>query len=82
MESVSSIFAALGGVTAVAAMLGAPLGTISAWKTRDSIPSEYWDALVAAAQKRGLVEITFELLAKLSARRRTGAESPAQAVNQ
>ena len=45
-------------------------GNTRIWKQRDSIPSSYWEAVVAAAGKRGLAGITYELLARLAARKR------------
>lgn len=70
MESASDIIESLGGVTAVAAALSVPLGTASAWKTRDSIPPEYWETLVAEAVRRGIEGVTLDLLARIAARRR------------
>lgn len=53
----------LGGPTALSTSLGAPLGTVSAWSTRNSIPPEYWPALVSLAGTLGKTEVTFEALA-------------------
>ena len=73
MDSVAAIFEGLGGVTAVAEMLGSPLGTVSAWKSRDSIPAEYWSRLIAAAKARGVDGVSYEALAQIAARRRSAA---------
>lgn len=67
MQSVSDVIEAVGGVTAVSRALGKPVGTVSAWKTRESIPSEQHAALVDAAQALGRHDVTFELIARLHA---------------
>lgn len=57
----------LGGPTAVSSQIGVPLGTVSAWSTRKSIPPEYWPALVSLAGTLGKAEISFETLAHMAA---------------
>lgn len=69
MDSVAAIFSAFNGVTAVADMLGLPLGTVSAWKSRESIPSQYWRKLVDAAARLKIAGVTYEALAKIAATR-------------
>lgn len=76
--SINDLFAALGGYTAVAEAASVPVGTASAWKTRGSIPPEYWPAVVKAAAERGRSDITFEALANIAASRRP-ARDPAPA---
>lgn len=66
--SLADIFAALGGNSNVARLLGVGASAISEMKRRGRIPAEYWRDLVAAAQQRERPEITFELLATLHAR--------------
>lgn len=66
MKSVSDVIDALGGVTAASTALKLPLGTVSAWKTRNSIPFEYWDRIVAIAKRRGEGDLTFEALAGIA----------------
>ena len=39
MDTLSEIIAAQGGVTKFASDLGLPLGTVSAWKTRNCVPA-------------------------------------------
>ncbi len=73
MDSVADIFDRLGGVTAVAAMLDSPLGTVSAWKSRDSIPAEHWSKLIGAAVARGVEGVSYEALARIAAARRKPA---------
>lgn len=76
VQTASDIIKELGGPNAVAAGIGAPLGTVSAWSTRDSIPSDYWSSLVKFAAVRGKDEISYELLAGLAAQRRANRDSP------
>ncbi|WP_394072624.1 carph-isopro domain-containing protein [Roseixanthobacter glucoisosaccharinicivorans] len=73
MKSVAEILDGLGGVTSVSDGLGLPLGTVSAWKTRASIPSRHWDGLVRLARSRRLRGVTFRLLGRLH----SGEESAA-----
>ena len=49
--------------------------TARAWKAR-GIPSEYWQRVMAAAEKRMIVGVTYELLASLAARRLTDRKAP------
>lgn len=68
MLTVPQIIDELGGAATLAAKLGLPLGTVSAWKTRASIPSERWVAIVSQAASAGKEGITLEALAELAAR--------------
>lgn len=56
-----------------AADLGVKLSTVNVWKHRDSIPSGYWEAIVAAAQGRGFLCVTYAALARIAAARRVRA---------
>jgi hypothetical protein len=67
--SVSDIFSAFGGNTAVARVLGVGPSTTSEMKRRGRIPAEYWCDLVDAAQRQNIPRITLETLAKLHARK-------------
>lgn len=40
MQDISKIIAGNGGVTKVAAAMGIPIGTVSAWMTRNSVPAD------------------------------------------
>jgi hypothetical protein len=71
--SVSDVFAALGGNSSVARLLGVGASTTSEMKRRGRIPAEYWRDLIAAAQRQGRPEITLEVLAKLHARKPTAS---------
>lgn len=46
---------------------------------RDAIPSEYWPAVVEAAKHREFVGVSLELLASLSAAKRTAARKSTEA---
>ena len=56
MTTLDIIFERLGGYGAVAKALDVPAGTASAWKTRGSIPAQYWQPLLHSehARDRGL----------------------------
>ena len=69
--SVSDVFAALGGNSRIARLLGVGPSTTSEMKRRGRIPAEYWRDLVDAAQRQGRPDITLEVLAKLHARKPT-----------
>lgn len=79
MLTVPKIIDDLGGAAVLAANLGLPLGTVSAWKTRASIPSERWAAIVSQATATGKLDITLEVLAGLAAARAESAP-PSQEV--
>ncbi|MCW6509793.1 carph-isopro domain-containing protein [Lichenifustis flavocetrariae] len=73
MRTFSDVIDDLGGYLAVAEAIAVPKGTASAMKTRQSIPSEYWDGLVTLARRLGRDDVTFEVLAEISAQRRAHA---------
>ena len=58
------------GYAKLADRLGIPPGTVSAWKSpaRNSIPGEYWSAIVRVAEIEGKSGITLEALANAHAR--------------
>lgn len=66
----SSLIDALGGSAALGRIIGKPIGTASAMKTRDVIPPAHWGAIVRAAADAGLPGVTHESLASLYAARR------------
>lgn len=49
--------------------LGLPYDRVAQWAKRDSIPAEYWPAIVAAAARRELAFINLTVLAELAASR-------------
>jgi hypothetical protein len=68
MKSVSDIFSAFGGPSAVARVLRVKPSTASEMKRRGSIPAEYWRDLVDAAESRAIGGITAMALAEIHAR--------------
>ena len=66
-----SIIEALGGPASVAAQVNARSNTVSTWKRRNRIPSEWWAPVVSAAQRSGL-KVSLETLAGAEAPRRRG----------
>lgn len=73
MQTVSQIFDAVGGPSAVARLLGVGNSTASEMKRRGSIPVDYWPTLVAAARERGIEGLTYESLALMHAKRKASA---------
>ena len=72
----SSIIDAFGGSKPFGEIIGKPIGTASAMKTRDAIPPAHWDAVVRGAVAAGLGGITHELLSRLYASRRSPTPVP------
>jgi hypothetical protein len=74
MNTVSDIFDVFGGNAAVARILGVGASTASEMKRRESVPVEYWPALVDEAKKIGRDDVTLEtiaiVMAEAGARRR------------
>lgn len=68
MESFSQLIGLWPSMSQLAADLAVPYGVVKQWRRRDSIPSEYWRALIAAAKQRGISGITADLLTELAAR--------------
>lgn len=67
MQTFASIIDAFGGYAKFARAIGVDkLGTVSAWKTRDSIPSSYWRRVVAAAEKEGVAGVSLEALSAIA----------------
>lgn len=82
MQNVGDIFELFGGNAAVARVLGVGPSTASEMKRRESIPVEYWPALVDEARKVGNDELTLERMALIMAeagmRRRTAKMEAAE----
>ena len=69
MEPASTIISLLGGDTAVAKIIGKHRTTVARWKLSREIgglsgriPQEYWDALIQAAEDRGIDGVTPDTL--------------------
>jgi hypothetical protein len=55
--------------------LDLPYSTVAAWKQRGSIPVTYWRQLVSAARRRGLSDVTSDLLIELHDQTKSPAPS-------
>lgn len=53
-------------ISVLADGVGQPYGVVKQWRLRDSIPSRHWNALIADAERRGIVGINLALLTDLS----------------
>lgn len=65
MDSIPSIFDALGGPGRVAKLIGVKPSAASEMKRRRSIPVPYWPSLVEACASLGFDGLTYETLVKL-----------------
>ena len=61
------------GLPGFAADIGVAENTAKQMRKRNSVAPEYWDAWVKAARRRGRQDITYERLAQIAARRRSGS---------
>lgn len=68
METVEQVIDAF-GYARLASSLGIPVGTVSAWKSRASIPADKWLAITDLARAEGKEAITLETLARMHAER-------------
>lgn len=66
--SFASLIAQWPTIAALARETGVPYATVKRWKQRATIPSAHWLAVVAAANRRGIL-ISVHDLAALSAKR-------------
>lgn len=48
--------------------VGRPYATVQVWKHRDTIRDVHWPLIVAAAIKRGIPDVTYEVLMHLRQR--------------
>jgi hypothetical protein len=65
MESVEQVFIAFGGPTALARAIGIKTSAASEMRRRGSIPVEYWQRLTAAADERGITDLSYERLVSM-----------------
>lgn len=68
MQSISAIIDRFGGNTKFAEVIGKGPSTASEMRRRESIPPEYWPALIHAAKDRGIAGVTAESLMEIAAR--------------
>lgn len=76
MQSYSDLIARLGGPAGVAPIIGAKVETVRKMADRESIPSQYWAALITAARTKRVSGVTFASLAGMKKPRK--AHSPAK----
>lgn len=81
METFTQVIDAFGGTTEFAAALGIPESHARTMKARASIPAERWERVVEAAQSKGRSDITYEILAKIAARKREPVDTPPDHAN-
>ena len=65
MKTAADVIDALGGYRRLASAIGVPPTTVSAWKSRGSIPAHQWSKLVEQARQVRLNGVTLESLASL-----------------
>ena len=66
-------FADIIGLWPTAETLASDIGTVRAWRNRNSIPSNRWGDVIAAAKVRGYAEVTPDLMVKIAGSSRTAA---------
>lgn len=71
-DSIRSLLALWPSQEVLAADIGASVSAVRKWAQRESVPSEYWSGLVAAALGRNISGVTLDVLAALHARPREG----------
>ena len=77
MRTFSNLIDELGGYLKLSEVLNLPRGTVSAMKTRNSIPPEHWPAIAREAERVGIEGVTLDSLAELRGprQRRTKTEA-------
>lgn len=80
MHPIDRLFQALGGVTAVADVLGVGQSTASEMRRRKSIPVRYWPALLDAWKVREPDSASYEALVSMHSRERDSRSPAPQAV--
>ena len=71
LPSFAAVIAAWPSARDFEADLGLSRGLAAVWKHRDSIPARSWAGVIEAAQARGIGGVSYGLLARLAAARRT-----------
>jgi hypothetical protein len=81
IDSVPAIIDALGGSSVFARIIKKGASTASEMKRSGRIDARYWLEIVAEANRRGLTEITYELLARLHAAQSSSVSLSQQATS-
>ena len=68
MQSFKSIIEAF-GCPELAKFLGKPYATVASWRLRNTLPSGFWEAVVAEASNRQIKGVTLDRLAAFEADR-------------
>ncbi|RAI42800.1 hypothetical protein [Rhodoplanes roseus] len=68
MGTLDSLFISLGGPAEVGRIIGKSTEHAASMRRRGSIPVEYWPALVAAAEEKQIVDLTYEALVAMHVR--------------
>lgn len=76
MESFVAVIALWPQPSDLAGDIGQDAVTVRSWKARNSIPAEYWPAIVQAAARREFEGLTLEFLATLVKPRKKHAGAP------
>lgn len=66
------------GIAELAAAVGLPTKNVRRWVDLDSIPAEWFAAVVSAAKARGFRDITADHLARVAERRRLARSEAAE----
>ena len=74
MQTFRDVIKACGGADALAAYIGVPCERVRKWRTRDTLPPEYWLETTAAARSNKK-KLKLEDLAHIARRRRETHES-------
>lgn len=70
MDTFDAVFEAFGGATKLAEAIGIRPVHAQTMRNRKSIPAIYWLDIVEAAREKRIKGVTFDALAKISARER------------
>lgn len=69
MLTFREVIAAWPSLESLADDAGVSANTAKQWRTRNKIPDERWEAVVAGAARRGIASVSLEVLASLSAKK-------------
>lgn len=73
MNTFSDLIDRWDSVSAFASEAGVSYGRAAQWRRRNSIPSERWNAVIAAARARGFADVTLDRLADMAQARSQAA---------
>ena len=76
MQSFTEIINAWPHPSKLAEDCGVTPALVAVWKTRDTIPAQYWNWVVTGAARRGIEGVSFEALDRLTRARRPKPTAP------